>query len=118
MRMCNFDDDAANAMAAMITRIQSQYKRASITFDCEMNTGLDSEVVKVLKKNEANDLLEEMAEHHLDALESRRRALEAKETESRLNGFFGEDDTEESDYFFGNDESYDDNYDPYDNYEY
>ncbi len=119
MRMCNFDDDAANAMAAIMTRTKNENKKALITFDCEMNNGIEDEFIKELKKNEANDVLEEMAERHLEALESRQRALEAKEAESRLNGLglFGEDDTEDGDYFF-NDEAYNDDYNPYDDYNY
>jgi hypothetical protein len=121
LRMCNFDETALDALAAMIVYLKSECgDSTSIKFDCDMNQGIDEDDIQALKQSKIyNDLLVEMSERHHEVLESRRRLIEAQEAESRLNGFFGDDyDSDNSDFFFGNDQVGGDNYDPYDDYDY
>ena len=120
MRMCNLDDAALDALAALKVQLNDEYSNnISLEIDCEMNQGVDEDSIEALGRQSGSRddmVLEEMGERHIEALESRRRALEAKEAESRLNGFFGDDDSEESDFFSSNRGASDD-YNPYDDYD-
>ena len=105
LRMCNFDDAALDALAALICHVEQHIpmKKLMLMFDSEMNHGIEKGLIQALKMRDRNEILDEMTERHLEAIEFRRRTLEAKEAESRLNGLFEND----NDY----DEDYDDNFD-------
>ena len=59
-----------------------------------------------------------MEKRHLEALEARKRVFDAKECESRMSGFFGDDhddydDFDYSDYSLGREQTESDMYDEY-----
>ncbi len=119
MRMCNFDDAALDALAAMKNYVKEYSRRIKggrggcllISFDCEMNKDIDDECIQALMKIGRDDhdeqILEEMTERHQEALEIRRRAFEAKSTEVQLNGLFSDHSRTSDNY----DTDYDTDYD-------
>lgn len=138
MRMCNFNDAALDAIGAMSSHSRLEYGN-EIMIDCDMNHGTESELVQALKSTDTscisrsrNTILEEMTARHLEALEARQRALDAKEAEARMNGFFEDEndydaydgynnddvdnDFDMNDFTFDFDQRnhQDDDYDPYD----
>jgi hypothetical protein len=141
MRMCNFDNAAMDALAAIVMESESKDdQNFSIHFDCDMNRGCtDEEAILALKgSNKVADrsnkrsgggsfaLLEEMAHRHMDALVKRQKALEAKEAEARMNGLFADEYDDEFDEYEEASLAYDqeerdfviDPYDTNDEYEY
>lgn len=117
MRMCNLDNAALDALAAIKTCLKNKLpkKEILISFDCEMNNVDDErkclEALLFIEEQDHEDeiqdhkALNEMTERHLEAIESRRRAFESKEAESRLNGLFG-DDHHDCDHFDDSEDEY------------
>ncbi len=128
MRMCNFDNAALDAFAAMKYHVKHEYGN-EIEIDCDLNYGTDMESVQALNeimKGDDNDedveyddtILVEMKTRHLDALNKRQRAIDAKNAEARMNGLFLDDDSDDDDND-GEDFGYNgfmenEQYDPYD----
>mmetsp|Transcript_15041 Transcript_15041/g.17169 ORF Transcript_15041/g.17169 Transcript_15041/m.17169 type:complete len:701 (+) Transcript_15041:104-2206(+) len=130
LRMCNFDKPAFDAMAALSVYVEEKYHKAPISFDCTMNREIDNDVEDALACGKVgrarSSLLDIMANRHHAALEARRRAVEARKAENRLNGLFN-DDYDDEDYDYDSNDSEDflssifsggSDYDAYDQYRY
>eukprot|EP00554_Chaetoceros_debilis_P015525 CAMPEP_0194123564 /NCGR_PEP_ID=MMETSP0150-20130528/55044_1 /TAXON_ID=122233 /ORGANISM="Chaetoceros debilis, Strain MM31A-1" /LENGTH=595 /DNA_ID=CAMNT_0038816861 /DNA_START=258 /DNA_END=2045 /DNA_ORIENTATION=+ len=106
MRMCNFDNQAIDALAATCVLAGDDFK-SHLCIDCNMNKGSPDFAVQDLQSgNFKSSELTEMADDHLAALKILQEARESAEAESRVNDLFS----------FGGDFD-DDGYNAYDDYE-
>jgi hypothetical protein len=85
MRSCFFDHEAADALAALVVEGRDRFG-VDILLDVGMNPVLEDEMVRALCVSDSDsELLNEMAERHLDVLEAIKEA-EERAQEARYAG--------------------------------